>query len=173
MTTLWSFCVPSYFYFYSLNGVLLTELSVNWKKTIRINDPCYRFNNRALSAECPINLWDWDWMSWLLVLGQGSPRNLICSPIELSACTRITDGLMGGGYDQNAALSSEPRNKLVIFVVCTLHQVQEMLHLINIFSFPALLKLISKLWSTKEERIECCMCLFIFLYQRFLWIAKQ
>ena len=80
-----------------LNSVLLTELSVNWKKTIRINDPCYRFNNRALSAECPINLWGWDWMSWLLVLGQGSPRNLICSPIELSACTRITDGMMGGG----------------------------------------------------------------------------
>ena len=50
---------------------------------------------------------------------------------------------------------------MVIFVVCTLHQVQEMLHLINIFSFSTLLKLILKLRTTKENDV-CCV--FILLY---------
>ena len=34
----------------------------------------------------------------------------------------------GPGLGPGMQLSSEARNKLVIFVVCTLHQVQEMLH---------------------------------------------
>ena len=57
--------------------------------------------------------------------------------------------------------SEEARNKLVIFVVCTLHQVQEMLHLINIFSFPTLLKLILKLRTTKENDVYV-VCVYLF-----------
>ena len=50
---------------------------------------------------------------------------------------------------------------MVIFVVCTLHQVQEMLHLINIFSFPTLLKLILKLRATKENDVCCVFVYFV------------
>ena len=55
----------------------------------------------------------------------------------------------------------EARNKLVIFVVCTLHQVQEMLHLINIFSFSTFLKLILKLRTTKENDVCCVFVYFV------------
>ena len=58
-----------------------------WKENDKDKWPsCYRFNNRALSSECSINLLG---LNVMIVGSLGRTRNLICSPSELSGSTRM------------------------------------------------------------------------------------